>query len=223
MKALYLQWQARFDALAQRERLIVLGATIIAIGYVWWMLVADPQLQAVSQARSDASRIETENLGSRAVVAQLQQRIDQGVNSDKEEELERLKEELEEVAEELESSTRAMIGPDKMFAFMRDLVTRDSNLKLLALKRLKVEGVMSTPVVGEETAESERPADVYRHFMEVQFSGSYLDILEYVKNLESAEWRFLWDYIEINADEYPGLSVTLRLSTLSMQKSWVGV
>ena len=81
--------------------------------------------------------------------------------------------------------------------------------------------VMSNQVAEESTVE--QPADVYRHYMEVQFSGTYLDILEYIKTLEAAEWRFLWDHIEITATSYPALSVTLRLSTLSMNKSWVGV
>ncbi len=221
MKAQYLQLKARFDALSQRERLIVLGASLVAIAYVWWMLFADPQLQLISNAQKDVTRIDNENRTSRILVAQLQQRIDQGVNRNKELELEQLRDELAEVAEELESSTRAMIGPEKMFAFMRDLVNRDSNLKLQALKRLRVEGVMSNPVAEEST--TEQPADVYRHFMEIQFSGSYLDILDYIKTLEAAEWRFLWDHIDIEAEKYPGINVTLRLSTLSMQKSWVGV
>ena len=221
MKAAYQQLQEKFNGMSQRERLIIFGSLLIAIAYVWWMLFADPQLQKISQLKTDITRTETENRTSRALVAQLQQRIDSGVNRAKELELERLREELQQVADELESSTRAMIGPEKMFVFMGDLIKGDSNLKLLALKRLRVEGVMSNQTADETMGE--RPADVYRHYMEVQFSGSYLDILDYVKSLEAAEWRFLWDNIEISTTKYPALSVTLRLSTLSMQRSWVGV
>lgn len=221
MKAAYQQLQSKFNALSSRERYIVFAASLVAIAYVWWMLICDPQMQTISQMKTDTTRAESDNRSSKALLAQLQQRIDAGVNRSKELELERLRDELATVAEELESSTRAMIGPEKMFTFMGDLIKRDSNLKLLSLKRLKVEGVMSNPAA-EESA-GEQPADVFRHYMEVQFSGSYLDILDYVKSLEAAEWRFLWDHIDITADKYPGLSVTLRLSTLSMQKSWVGV
>ncbi len=221
MKAYYQQLQERFNNLSQRERLIIFVSSLVAVAYVWWMLVADPQLQTIQRLASDTSRIETENTTSRALVAQLQQRIDSGVNRAKELELQRLREELATVAEELESSTRAMIGPEQMFVFMRDLISADSNLKLQGLKRLRVEGVMSDPSIDEASAE--RPADVYRHYMEVRFSGTYLDVLDYVKSLEAAEWRFLWDHIDITADKYPGLNVTLRLSTLSMQRSWVGV
>ncbi len=221
MTVSYQQLKSRFDTLSQRERLIVFVAALVAIAYVWWMVFANPQMQSISGISKDVTRLEAENQTSRVLVAQLQQRIDTGVNRTKELELERLQEEMEAVAQELENSTRAMIGPEKMFAFMRDLVSQETNLKLLGLKRLRVEGVMTNQ--GADQPVEDQLADVYRHYMEVSFSGSYMDILDYVKSLEAAEWRFLWDHIEITADKYPGLSVTLRLSTLSMKKSWVGV
>jgi MSHA biogenesis protein MshJ len=110
-----------------------------------------------------------------------------------------------------------LIDPDQMFQLMTSLVYRESGLKLLSLKRLKVK-----PAI--EPSEDQRDvAGINRHVLEVKFSGKFLDILKYMQTLENLDWKLIWDEIEIATNEFPQISVKIVISTLSTRKEWVGV
>ena len=100
---------------------------------------------------------------------------------------------------------------------MTRLVYKESKLKLLSLKRREVKQAI-TP--------SENQPDeygIYRHVLEVKFSGKFPDILKYMQSLENLDWKLIWDEIEIVTDEYPRITVKVVISTLSTRKEWVGV
>ena len=51
----------------------------------------------------------------------------------------------------------------------------------------------------------------------------YLDVLAYLHALESLEWRFYWRLLELESTAYPRNRVRIELSTLSLDKDWIGV
>ena len=53
--------------------------------------------------------------------------------------------------------------------------------------------------------------------------GSYLDVLQYLQALETLPWHFYWKVLELNSGTYPLNRVRIELSTLSMDKEWLGV
>jgi MSHA biogenesis protein MshJ len=61
------------------------------------------------------------------------------------------------------------------------------------------------------------------HPVEIVVEGAYLDVLEYLRALESLEWRFYWKVLELKTTRYPINRVRIELSTLSMDKEWIGV
>ena len=104
-----------------------------------------------------------------------------------------------------------------MFQLMNQLLYRDSNLKLIGLRRRDVR-----PAFEVDETQGEQ-AGIYRHVLEIEFEGSYLDILAYVQSLERLDWKLLWDEIEIASGEYPRASVKIAVSTLSTRREWVGI
>jgi MSHA biogenesis protein MshJ len=61
------------------------------------------------------------------------------------------------------------------------------------------------------------------HPVEIVIEGSYLDVLEYLRALEALPWHFYWKVLELNSGTYPLNRVRIELSTLSMDKEWLGV
>lgn len=64
---------------------------------------------------------------------------------------------------------------------------------------------------------------LYRHGVELQLQGSYLATLAYLKQLESLEWRFEWDTLLFDIQDYPVGTVTLEVYTYSTERDWIGV
>jgi MSHA biogenesis protein MshJ len=213
------QYAQRFNAQTIRDRGAIAIALIAVIGFLWWTYYAEPMMAEIESRQSENTRISGEIANTRVVVASIRQRIAAGVHQEKETQLGRLIEELSAVEEQLRITTIELVDPEKMFQLMNQLVYRDSKLKLLSLKRREVKAAIPP-------ADPEQPADeagIYRHVLELQFAGRYLDILRYMQSMEALDWKLLWDEIEIISDEHPKVTVKVVMSTLSTRKEWVGI
>jgi MSHA biogenesis protein MshJ len=163
------------------------------------------------------NRISRDVQTTRNTINDIRARIADGINKDKTRKLAQLELTLEALEERLRLKTIELIDPDKMFQLMTRLVYRESRLKLLSLKRREVKPAIA---LSEETQDE---ATIYRHVLEVKFSGKFQDILKYMQTLENLDWKLIWDEIEIVSDEYPLITVKVVISTLSTRKEWVGV
>ena len=171
------------------------------------------------KAKSEENEVISNEVNStRAIVADIRQRLAAGLDNDKQNQLGKLQQELQTVEERLRLKTVELIDPENMFALMNELVYQDSELKLLNLRRREVKTAIA---VADDDTDSE--TGIFRHVLEIEFSGKYLDILSYMRSMEALDWKLLWDEIEIVAGEYPSVRVKIVMSTLSTRKEWVGI
>lgn len=213
------QYAARFDAQTPRERALISLSLLVVVAFLWWVYYAEPALQKTAVLETENQRIAGEVGNTRALLAEVRQRIKTGVHQEKEAQLALLLQDLTQLEQRLRVTTIELIDPEKMFRLMNELVYRESRLKLLNLKRREVKPAIPP---ADSEASGEEPS-IYRHVLEIEFAGGYLEILEYMRVLEAIDWKLLWDEIEINSDEYPRARVKLVISTLSTRKEWVGV
>lgn len=213
------QYVARFDAQTLRERGLIAFSIIVAMSFVWWVYFAEPSMKRIERLQASNQQMQTENNTTRATISEVRQRLASGVHQEKESQLRRLLEQLASVEDRLRVETVELIDPDKMFQLMNELIYRDSKLRLLGLKRREVRPAIPLAEGEEET----REPGIYRHVLELEYAGKYLDILQYMRALEALDWKLLWDEIEIVSEEYPGVTVKVVISTLSTQKEWVGI
>ena len=212
------KYRQRFDAQTLRERGLIAFSLIIVIGFGWWNYYAAPMMKKTELRQTENRRLGDEVVKTRALVGDIRQRIAAGVYQEKEFQLASLGKELDEIEAQLRVKTVALIDPEKMFELMNQLIYRDSRLQLLSLKRREVQPAI--PSLNEEATEE---PGLYRHVLEIEFAGKYLDILKYMQTLELLDWKLLWDEIEIHSDEYPKVIVKVAISTLSTRKEWVGI
>ncbi len=217
MNKSWQQYAKRFDAQTLRERALIAISLLVAITFVWWAYYLDPRVAEIEKRQAANSRLQTEIDNSRAVLADIRRRIAAGVHNEQQAQLAKLQSELRQLEERLQVTTIELVDPEKMFQLMNQLLYRDSNLKLIGLRRRDVR-----PAFEVDETQGEQ-AGIYRHVLEIEFEGSYLDILAYVQSLERLDWKLLWDEIEIASGEYPRASVKIAVSTLSTRREWVGI
>jgi hypothetical protein len=209
----------RFNAQTQRERsLIAISILVIAV-FAWWHYHAEPKMAQIETKQQENQRIMREVEGTRAQVQAIRMRIAAGVHKEKEAHLAKLIEQLNQVEEELRVKTVELIDPEKMFQLMNELIYRDSRLTLLNLKRREVKPAIP---VSEGDPPGQDPG-IYRHVLEIEFSGKFLDFLRYMQSMEDLDWKLLWDEIEIVSEENSSVTVKVVISTLSTRKEWVGI
>lgn len=217
MSELTNSYAQKYNALSLRERALVGVVVLVGIGFSWWSIYTEPTLQKIQFLNDENQKISKEVSITLATIRDIRKRMAEGVNTQKNQRLAQLKQELKLVEDRLRLKTVELIDPEDMFQLMSRLIYRESNLKLLSLKRRKVKAAITV------SAEQKGDVGIYRHELEVKFSGRFADILKYMQSMESLDWKLIWDEVEIVSGDYPVITVKLVISTLSTRKEWVGV
>lgn len=168
------------------------------------------QLASLQQSNSDAQR-EIENLmallsGSREATRRERQQL-----SDK----------LTKIDAELSSAASGFVPATLMPKVLEEMLIATRQLTLIKLENIPVEMVAGNS--DPDVAGDEDSTQLYRHGVEMQLQGGYLATLEYLKQLEQLQWRFQWQALQFEVDEYPTGMVTLEVYTYSTEKDWLGV
>ena len=217
----------RYEQLSVRERLLVLAALLAVILVIWDGVLMGPSERERKQRGAQVQ-------GLAAEVSGLEQSIEaisaQGVidpNEATRKDIEKLRKEIPELDAQLAGATSGLIDPREMTRVLEQLLARTSRLQLRALRTLPPAAVVapaSTPAADAAAAPVQAgAAQIYKHGLELELTGTYLDILRFLQALESLQWRFFWDRIEFSVEEHPRARVKLTLYTLSLQEGWIGV
>ncbi|MDZ7803676.1 hypothetical protein [Thiohalophilus sp.] len=220
MKQTLQQWAERFDALTLRERLILGVGALLVIAILWLEFVFLAQTQ---QNESLSNRIQTTDSQIDALeqqIAALSGESARDPDQAKRRRQAKLQEQLAEVDARLQEKTASLISPAQMAQVLEAVLTQKTDLKLISVRNLPIQPLLE--LSGD--AEGDYPdSGVYRHGMQIEFSGSYLSTLDYLKALQELQWDFYWDSLQLQVKSYPVSSVTITVHTLSLKEGWIGV
>jgi MSHA biogenesis protein MshJ len=204
---------ARFDALATRERALVGGAALIAVVMAWVMLFLDPANERKSALAGEMTTLQ-QTLAATSRMMEETHASDPTLQAQREKL--RLEGELSKINAQLAAESAGLIPPERMVQVIHDVLSRQRGVRLVSLHNEPV----TTLVPVAEGATSSGP---YVHPVEIVVEGTYLDVLAYLRALEELEWRFYWRLLELESTTYPRNRVRIELSTLSLDKDWIGV
>jgi len=214
----------RFDQLSLRERVIVLIAALLLIALIWdstFMAPLDRERKSRLQ-QIDALRAEVSGLDQsiEALVAQGAADPQKSGRAT----AEALDAEINELDRRLAGVTSGLIAPKEMARVLEQMLARAGRLTLHGLRTLPPEGVIAPGSHAAAQPGSSAPAaQIYKHGVELELSGAYLDTLYFLQALEALPWRFFWDRIEYKVEQHPRGRVKLRLYTLGLEEGWIGV
>lgn len=142
-----------------------------------------------------------------------------------------LRENISKVDEKLKEYYSNLIPASQMSSILQEVLTSDTRLTLESIKTLPSvriltyqSGAMSVFNEGSEKAAAGQTPEktLYRKGMDLIFRGGYFDTLDYLKRLESLEYRLFWDDLKYTVTEYPEATVTISVYTLSEEEGWIG-
>jgi MSHA biogenesis protein MshJ len=200
----------RFDALTLRERVLV-SAGVLTLLFMFWEMALMQPLDA-HKARLAAELSDLQSGIAASAEAATTDPLQLGIN-----ERASLRDQIKATDAKLASTAGGLIPPQRMIGVVRDVLSRQHGLKLVSLQNLGARPL--APPTDGTTLES----GPYVHPVVVVVEGSYFDVLAYLRALEALPWRFYWKTFDLSTTQYPTNRVRIELSTLSMDKAWLGV
>lgn len=207
----------RYDQLSLRERVIVLIATLLLIALIWDSVFMGPldKERKGREQQVDALRAEVSGLEQ-----SIEALVEQGAANpapDSKAVVAALEGEIAEIDRRLAGATSGLIDPKQMAHVLEQVLARADRLTLQGLRTLPPQAVVAPKQTGNSAAQ------IYKHGVELELTGTYLDTLYFLQQLEALPWRFFWDHIEYTVEQHPRGRVKLRLYTLGLEEGWIGV
>lgn len=218
-------WQiigSKFEALNPRERWIVACALLVVVYAVINMLLLGPVLDRQKTLTSELEANQSQIQGLNQQISEFSRQPVIDPDAQNKQRIAELQSRLQLLETRLNHLQTTLINPDKMPELLRSLLKKNGNLKLIELKTLPVKGLLESSAENTEQA-AKQDAPVFKHGVEITIEGRYLDLLEYVTELEKMPWHVLWSKAGLNAEHYPDSQLTLTVYTLSLDKAWLSI
>lgn len=227
----------KFDALSLRERLMVAAAALVLTFFLvdalllsnWSRQNAGLRASLAEQREASAkAATELEALRARAVVdpdAQARARIRD------------IEQKIAVIDAGLKAASKQLVPPERMAVLLEDLLKRNKRLQLVSMTTLPAEELLKRDPAGSAAAPAGEPApatdpgtagqagshNIFKHGVELSLRGSYLDMLEYLAQIEALPWQMYWGQLKLDARDYNRPVLTLTLHTLSLDKAWLTI
>lgn len=219
---------ARFDSMSMRERVLVLGASFAAIAMLWTLAILDPISSKQRALDAEKTALQDQIAAAKSGVAEAKASDPTTLALAKEKQL---KAKLDLINMYLDTQASGLIPPERMVQVIHDVLRSQHGVRLVSLHNKPVEALIKSQAPAKDaassdaaTAAAEAPSSgPFVHPVELVVEGSYLDVLAYLHALERLEWRFYWKVLDLETTRYPVNRVRIELSTLSMDKDWIGV
>jgi MSHA biogenesis protein MshJ len=221
VKALLKRYAERIDAATLRERVLIFLSLTLGLVFAANLALLEP-LRA--QQKRLAAQTAQEQKELQTIQSQLQ-RLAVSVQNDPDGPSRARQGELREQMAKLDARVtqeqRRFTPPERMRAVLEEILQRNSGLTLVDLRSLPV-----APVGEPAPAGGPRPAGagsgaLYRHGIELTVSGSYLELYEYLRQLERLPTQLYWRQAELAVGKYPVVTLKLTAYTVSFDPAWL--
>jgi MSHA biogenesis protein MshJ len=217
IKAALAQIQTKFLNLTGREQ-VVLVIGMVALGY----FALDTA--AYSNQKQQISLIKAELQLNQAALSLARSSIDsldQGKYSRVEDD--RLLVEREELRKQ-ENTMKAILASvqgktPQIGVVIRNLIaTQHQKIQLVSIKTVTPKQLFSAPIAEPGSNAAPVTKTVYRHGVQLEIKGSYLDLLAYLKSLETSVNGLFWSDLSLVASEAEGNTLRVTIYILSNQE-----
>jgi len=225
MKRFWKPYAAKMEAASLRERVMIFaGAAVVLIALLNALLI-EPELAKqrrlsaeVAQRQGDIGKMQ-EQLQKMALARQANP--DQANRR----QLESLRNQIAEAETKLTEEQRKFAPPERIGALLEEMLSRNRRLRLVDMRTLPAAALGAGGAAQKPAAPSPAAPNagspIYRHGVEITVSGTYLDLLAYLRDLEKLPNQMYWGKLDLSVAAHPQVTLKLSVYTLSLDLAWL--
>lgn len=212
MKQRLEQLNSGFMARPRRERGLLIAAGWALAGWLGLVLFEQSVQATGEQLQAEHRRLEKQLIGQQELINEFYRRVDELKANDQGPRIERLNRQLSRLNSNVDQRMRSLVGPEQMAGLLLSVLEQGSGLTLLGLTNLPAEEMAQSREGGQR---------LYRHGLALELSGSYLQLLDYARRLESLSGRIFWNSLSFELEAYPTGHIRLEFFTISQNKELI--
>ena len=207
-----------FNRRALRERVAVALAVVVVLVAIMYLLIIDPQIKRQRQLDRQLTDVQyrvTDLSGQEALILE-RSKIDPDQNSINR--IAQLQAQSDKLQKQLEVNLSNLVSPQQMVDLLKELLKEQKALTLLSLNN-------QSPILvqlGEIDGTDKDRTKLYKHSLDIELSGTYRALLNYLHKLQQLPRSLVWEIVEIETEEYPAAIIRLKIYTLSLAEGWIG-
>ncbi len=213
------------DSQSLRERALILFAIIFSVFLIWEKVLLDPLAVQAKQLQVEVKKQNKDLARVREQQEQVLKRAGADPDAQTLKDIEAIRVAMQSLNERLRQMTVDLIDPAKMAQVLEEVLTRETDLKLIRVEALAPKPLGDSKTLDKNDAKRTKAAlpGVYQHALQIEFQGSYLSTLNYMQELEKLSQQFYWGSVDFSVEEYPKAHVIITIKTLSLNEAWIGV
>lgn len=216
--------RARVDDLSLRERAMIFAASVFVVVALLNAMLLDPLLAKKKELTAQVVQQQEKMKELHATMQSLLQAKEEDKNSPLRARGVQLKRQLQDQDAYLQSLSDRLVEPARMAELLEQVLNKNGKLQLIALKTLPVSLLIEKPQdVNTNTNVNAGQKQVFKHGVQITIRGGYLDLMQYLTELEKMPTQMFWGEAGLSVEKYPNAVLTLTLYTLCLDKAWLTV
>ncbi|MCD9494786.1 type 4a pilus biogenesis protein PilO [Photobacterium carnosum] len=208
---LWRELNQRFLTLSRREQWLIAITGWVAIIFIGFMLVIQPQMvtsQNIKMSLLNANN-DIQTVKNEIIIAKRKLAINP--NKELETKIEKYKQQNNRLAKKLETKIGSLVTPTQMTRLLEQVLRHSSALTLESMTSLPPQQLIPGNDVG-----------YFMHPVSLTFRGSYFDVVDYLKKLETLPVKYYWLSLNYQVEKYPLANIELQVYTLGENKDFIG-
>jgi MSHA biogenesis protein MshJ len=205
MKEHLQQLAERIDAMELRQRVLLLVASLALLFFMADSFAIQPTLR---QQQADKQAITDWELKLDVLRQRSSLLSGHGPDSQRDE----MHAQLAQLDARLHERLGGLLAPDQATRVLEQVLAQEQGLVLREMSAGSMP-LTGMEILGEETLPG---AGIGRYQLQLQFEGSYLATLRYLRALEALPWKFFWEGVDYEVTAYPTARITLDIYTLGL-------
>lgn len=245
MKRLWQQYLQTVNGKTLRERVLIFAAAASLLIAALNFALLEPELVKQRRLSREIAQRQIEIKGMQEQIHKVALTRQADPDRESRARSESLGRQIAEIEARLAAEQRKFAPPAQVGALLEEMLSRNRRLMLVDMRTLPV------ATLGAEAGEAARPADaakpaegakpapqkppaakpaapgtrgqIFRHGVEITLSGTYLDLLAYLKDLEKQPSQIYWGTLDLSVTAHPQVTLKLSVHTLSVDLAWLVV
>ncbi len=209
----------KFDTLALRLRIMLTACFVIVLFMIFDMFWFSSNSQTIKSTQLGIKNSQKQITDLLAIQNDYNQSVFDKRSDPRRAQLKSIDIQLDSIRQQLTEHTLNLVQPEDMAEVVKTILLSSKSLKLQKLTKLQAEE-LSKPT--EVDGKKDTRIKLYRHSIQIALKGNYNATYRFLKKLEQMEKKVAFNDFEYNVDKHPNADVILTISTLSLQRGWIG-